>query len=140
VRKEVSELREYLKKQRNKKSVKSVRDYRKERIDDLINQLIQYGAEIRDLQDSSGWSALPMCKLPLAEQLWLDPRRTNDEAFALELEKGDWKEHIADQFAHWLNRRLKTKELHFGDVEHREWKSLLEQALRLLKNDLEVFS
>ena len=125
----------------NKTSTKPVRDERAERIDALIDHLIQYAAEIQNLKHHTGWSASPDCKLSVDEQLWLDPRRASqDEAFALEREKGDWQEMIAAQFASWLNARIKGKWLTPGDVEHREWKSLLAKKLRLLRDDLEAFS
>lgn len=139
VRKEIFRLREYLESTREKPSTKIIRDFRAEQIDLLIDELVQYGAEIRDLRHLSGWSASAECKLPRSQQLWLDPGRSNDELFSLELEKGDWREALADQFAQWLNRSLQTKNLHFADVEHLEWKSLLERKLRLLKKYLEVF-
>ncbi len=141
VRKDIAELRKYLQNQSKKRSVKSVRDHRAEMIDSLIDQLIRYGTEIQNLQDDRGWSALPECKLSPPQCLWLDPCRADlEEAFDQERKKNDWKESIAKEFATWLNHKLEDKELHFGDAEHREWKSVLEQKLLLHKDYLEVFS
>lgn len=139
VREQVRELRQFLLRQVNRSSVKPVRDQRAERIDNLIDSLIQYAAEIQNLTDWIGWTALSECRLSRAEQLWLDPYRSRqDEAFSQEREKKDWVGGIADQFAFWLNRQLKHEKLTFGDAEHREWQFLLTEKLRLLKDELEV--
>jgi CRISPR-associated protein Csy1 len=120
-------------------STVDVREQRAERVDDLIDILVQYGAEIQNLTQDSGWSALPECRLNRAEQLWLDPYRAqNDPEFAREREKNDWQGIVADKFAFWLNNRLKHKKLTFGDTEHAEWKKLAEQSL--LTDNLEVFA
>lgn len=132
-------LRQYLEKQIDKDSTIAIRKRRAGLIDQLVDHLIQYGAEIQFLREHAGWSALPECKLSYAEQLWLDPYR-DDKAFVQEREKNDWQAVIAGQFAFWLNDRIKTKKLIPGDVEHREWKKLLEQKIRLLKENLEVFA
>lgn len=130
VRKETWALQQYLLNQVNKNSVKSIRDQRAERIDELIDQLIQYAAEIQNLTHHIGWSALPECKLSRAEQLWLDPHRAlQDDVFAQEYEKNDWQAVIADQFARWLNNRVKHEKLTLGDTEHREWKKLVLEVL-----------
>jgi len=130
VRRETWALQQYLLNQVNKKSVKSIRDQRAERIDALIDQLIQYAAEIQNLTHQIGWSALPECKLSRAEQLWLDPNRAlQDDAFGQEYNKNDWQAVIADQFARWLNNRIKHDKLTFGDTEHREWKKLVLEVL-----------
>ena len=73
---------------------------------------------------------MPDCKLSRAEQLWLDPHRAElDEVFAAELDKNDWQEVIADQFARWFNSRLKHEKLTMGDAEYAEWKTLALEVL-----------
>ncbi len=125
VRKEVWALQEYLLKQVDKDSTKPIRDQRAERVDGILDQLVQYAAEIQNLAGHVGWSALPGCKLSRAEQLWLDPQRGElDEAFAAELKNNDWQAVIAGQFARWFNSRLKHEKLTMGDAEHAEWKKL----------------
>jgi CRISPR-associated protein Csy1 len=139
VRKEVWALQQYLVRMAERSSTVDVREQRAERVDDLIDILVQYGAEIQNLTQDSGWSALPECRLNRAEQLWLDPYRAqNDPEFAREREKNDWQGIVADKFAFWLNNRLKHKKLTFGDTEHAEWKKLAEQSL--LTDNLEVFA
>ena len=130
VRKEIWALQQYLLNQLNKKSIKSIRDQRAQRVDQLIDQLIQYAAEIHNLTHHIGWSALPECRLSRAEQLWLDPHRSlQDDVFAKEYEQNDWQAVIADQFARWLNNRIKHEKLTLGDSEHQEWKQLVLEVL-----------
>lgn len=130
VRKEVWSLREHLWKLVDNDSTKPIRDQRAERVEQVLDQLVQYAAEIQNLANHGGWSALPDCKLSRAEQLWLDPQRAElDEAFAAELVKDDWQAVIADQFARWFNSRLKHEKLTMGDAELAEWKK---QALEVL--------
>jgi len=139
VRKELWLLRKYLESQIKKDSIKPVRDNRKEQIENLMDELIQYMAEIRGFP--AGWSADPECKLPRSEQLWLDPGRADwDNDFKTEREKNDWQKQVAGRFSNWLNKRLESNKLAFSDVEYTEWKSLFSRALRLLKDGLEVFS
>ncbi len=130
VRKEIWSLREYLLKKVDNYSTKPIRDLRAERVDGILDQLVQYAAEIQNLIGHDGWSARPDCKLSRAEQLWLDPQRAElDEAFAAERDKDDWQAVIADQFARWFNSRLKHEKLTMGDTEHSEWKNLALEVL-----------
>jgi CRISPR-associated protein Csy1 len=141
VRNEIWMLRDFLNRRSDENRTFAVRNKRADLIDKLIDSLFQYGAEIQNLKEWAGWSAAPECKLARAEQLWLDPRRgESDEVFAQEREKNDWQKSIANQFAFWLNSRIKSKKIIPGDVEHREWKSLLEQRISLLREDLEVLT
>lgn len=133
VHKEIWELRIFLESQIDKTSTVAVRDKRAERVDELIDHLIQYAAEIQSLTQHAGWSASTECRLPRHEQLWLDPLRAEmDETFAMEREKNDWQENVADHFALWLNNRIKTKRIVLGDAEHQEWKRLLKYNLEVL--------
>jgi len=128
--KEVWSLREYLQKQADRNSIESMRDQRAERVDCILDQLVQYAAEIQALAGHGGWSAMPDCKLSRAEQLWLDPQRAElEEAFAEERDRNDWQAVIADQFARWFNSRLKHEKLTMGDSEHTEWKKLALEVL-----------
>jgi CRISPR-associated protein Csy1 len=130
VRKEVWSLREYLLKKVDNDGTKPIRDQRAERVDQVLDQLVQYAAELQNLSGHVGWSALPDCKLSRAEQLWLDPDRAElDEVFAAERDKDDWQADIADQFARWFNRGLKHEKLTMGDAEYAEWKKLALEVL-----------
>jgi len=129
VRKEVRSLQKYLLKKLDKNN-ETIRDQRSERVDQVLDQLVQYAAEIQALANHGGWSALPDCKLSRAEQLWLDPQRAElDDAFAAERDKNDWQAVVADQFARWFNSRLKHEKLTMGDAEHTEWKKLVLEVL-----------
>jgi CRISPR-associated protein Csy1 len=129
VRKEVWSLQQYLLKKLDRNN-EPIRDQRAERVDQVLDQLVQYAAEIQNLAGHAGWSVLPACKLSRAEQLWLDPQRAElDEAFAAELVKDDWQAVVADQFARWFNSRLKHEKLTMGDSEHTEWKNLALEVL-----------
>lgn len=141
----VKDLQRLLAKHAKKPSTMAIRDRRAAYIDELMDLLVQYAASIQKIAGVEGWSTSPECRLSRAEQLWLDPRRAvMDAEFAQDREKKDWQTEIADHFALWLNRRLKSDQLKFGDMEHREWQSLLTVKLSLLKDDLydeqEVFA
>lgn len=130
VRKEIWSLREYLLKKADNDSTKPIRDQRAERVEQVLDQLVQYAAEIQNLTGHGGWSARSDCKLSRAEQLWLDPQRAElDEVFDAERDKNDWQEVIADQFARWFNSRLKHEKITMGDAEHAEWKKLVLEVL-----------
>jgi CRISPR-associated protein Csy1 len=125
--------------------LKSVRDYNNARIrktradlvDRLVDELLQFGYERAELP--SGWSSDDACQLPQAEALWLDPGRAiDDEVFATLYQQGEWKDEVANRFARWLNARLREKgDLHMGDPEHAEWAGVLNEALRVMKEELD---
>jgi len=115
------------------------RDRRAELVDELVDTLLLCAANIQHQSDKRGWSA--ESELTLAEQLWLDPHRSEfDEAFRAEREKNEWQGEIARQFAAWLNNQISKKSelLYAGDDEFNKWQKLLERKLLLLKDDLEV--
>jgi len=119
---------------------KTIRDYRAALVDSICDQLLQFAAEIHQLEP--GWSADSACLLDMAEALWLDPERAvADEDFAALRGKGEWQEDVASRFGHWLNRRLERLQkgpikLHMGDDEHAEWKKLLVEALNGVRKEL----
>lgn len=125
VRRDVRSLQQYLLQQMGKDGTKPIRDQRAERVDQVLDQLVQYAAEIQNLTGHAEWSAQPDCKLSRAEQLWLDPKRAErDEAFKAERDKDDWQAVVADKFARWFNSRLSHEKLTMGDAEHADWKKL----------------
>lgn len=138
VRRDVWRLRQFFLRYAGESSTWTVRHQRSQRIERLVDHLIQYGAEVQSLSEYAGWSAAPACKLDRAEQLWLDPYRAQtDHTFAQERNAADWRSAIAERFAHWLNGRIKHHKLTPGDAEQREWESLVEEKMRLLKENLE---
>jgi CRISPR-associated protein Csy1 len=123
-----------------KDSTLEVREQRAQYLDYLIDELIQFGAEIQ-FHHPAGWSTSNECILSPHQRLWLDPeRKKQDESFAQEREKNDWPQQVANDFGTWLNRKLEHKKLAMGEVEHGEWKSLVARKLRLLKDDLGAFA
>lgn len=120
-------------------STRELRDRRAGLIDELVDTLLIYAAEIQRQVKQRGWSA--ESELSSAQKLWLDPHRGElDDAFKAEREKNEWQGEIARQFAAWLNQKINFKSdvLHTSDAEFREWQKLLEKKLLLLKDDLEV--
>lgn len=84
-----------------------------------------------------GWTRDADCMLPLDEQLWLDPERTelpirhdpqhgqwtqDDEAFNAAYLFGDWPDQVAGRFANWISAQLRKAGLTgIGDSEYRHW-------------------
>jgi len=134
-------LQQYLEKIFTQTSTMQRREVRAEMVDDLIDILLNYAAEVQNMKDHAGWSA--DSKLSKAEQLWLDPYRGVDDAeFRAERATNDWQSEIASQFATWLNDKIshKSKKLYADDDTYKFWKRLLEKKLALLKEDLEVMA
>lgn len=78
-----------------------------------------------------GWTRDAECKLPLCEQIWLDPERADlpcrenhleaDQAFQQAFEWKEWPDEVAHRFGNWLNAILQRHGLPVGDAEHRHW-------------------
>ena len=128
----VSDLRRYLHTVYERDNTMEIRQQRAEYVDELIGMIFSYAAEIQSLADLQGWSQQEDCVLKAAHQLWLDPlRQHTDPDFKLRREGGEWISEIAEDFAHWLNTRLKQDEkLNVGAVEFREWSVLMRRRLR----------
>jgi CRISPR-associated protein Csy1 len=79
----------------------------------------------------AGWTRDADCKLPLFEQLWLDPGRAqllprkdhedDDAAFTAAYEWKDWPDEVAERFAQEINAVLRKRKLPVGDVEAKHW-------------------
>ncbi|HEK2898764.1 type I-F CRISPR-associated protein Csy1 [Proteus terrae] len=96
----------------------------------LIDTLLNLVAEIQSIPNSSGWTNSPECKMKRAHQLLLDINNP-DLAFQREREQGDWLEIVANDFSHWLLRKLENKQVYvLGDVEHCYFKKLCLNELR----------
>lgn len=99
----------------------------------LIDELVLFASEFQVLDP--GWSADPACRLPLEQQLWLDPWRNDEDAeFAQQRAQGEWPGAIRAAFARWLNGWLKP--LGVGDDEHREWQARIQRQLDILQEEL----
>lgn len=116
-----------------------VRNKRIELVSYIVDELLSFAAELRDLDES--WTLQTECKLNINEQCWLNPYRTHeDEELREKYVRGDWKEAVCKRFANWLNAGLSDPKnpLPFGDAEAAHWQSDLDKALRMLR--LEVAS
>lgn len=96
------------------------RQWRDALVDALIDELIQFSAELRTLEP--GWSKDTECALPPMQRAWLDPdaeQQLNDEVI----------DGLADDFSRWLNQRLRQP-LPLGDPEYLHWRKLAGEQLQ----------
>ncbi|HAT6805026.1 TPA: type I-F CRISPR-associated protein Csy1 [Citrobacter freundii] len=99
-----------------------IRDGRDECLDQLIDLLFDVSTKLQR-EEWQNWT-LNCPLLKSHQQLWLDPWRTKtDETFRLEREKDDWQAGIVEDFALWLNARLRRGLPDVGEVEKRVWQS-----------------
>ena len=99
---------------------KATREFRDEIVESILDELIQFAAELHTLE--SGWSNSNECDLPPSHRQWLDPLG----AAALAYE--DAVEQVAHDFANWLNSQLRDP-LPMGDPEYFYWRKLAREAL-----------
>ncbi|WP_313055860.1 type I-F CRISPR-associated protein Csy1 [Pseudomonas lopnurensis] len=103
----------------------------REQIEQALGQsLAAFGLEMRQLFEP-GWTRDDNCRLPLCEQIWLDPERADlpmsdehrddDLAFIEAYEWKDWSDEVAHRFGNWLNGILQERGLPVGDLEHAHW-------------------
>lgn len=112
-----------------------IRQTRKDLVAGICDQVLQFAAEVRGLP--GGWSAAPDCRLDAVEALWLDSRRAQtDEDFASAREREDWKGEICSRFAKWLNMAIQTRRTPMGDPEYQQWRSDLDDELRLVREEI----
>ena len=82
----------------------------------IIEQLLHYASSIQKIE--SGWALLPECSLKAEHALWLD-LNNEDSGFQTERGKRNWLSVVANDFATWLIKQLKSDEHYLlGDVEH----------------------
>lgn len=109
----------------NPDPTKDTRD-RREAIEQAVGQeLAMFGVATR-ARHIAGWTRSEDCRLPMCEQLWLDPDRTelpvrddamhpewkeSDLVFNATYDRGDWADEVAVRFGQWLNQRLRDKGL-----------------------------
>ncbi len=106
-------------------------------LSNIIDEFLFYVSSMQDLP--KGWSAHTDIKLKVEHQYLLDPYR-DDELFQLQRESNHWQAIICEDFAYWLNLRLKGKDKKFTpqDHHHRWWILSLEQPLREHCEQLDV--
>jgi CRISPR-associated protein Csy1 len=130
------ELRDFLKRVATTESNIRIRNKRAELVDRILDELLQFASELRELD--AAWSQSEKCHLNLAEQCWLDPKRAAiDEAFAAQRQGGDWQDEICLRFANWLNTTLRTDETSMGLAESLVWQDLLDARLRMIRTELD---
>lgn len=129
-RQQVKELREYLKPVAKKSS----------KVTSLVNQIIDtlfsYVAEVQNLTEHVGWSEKASL-LPEHHKLWLDPFR-KDESFISSRKNSEWASAICRDFGLWLNKKLETKTVAFTKYESDHWALMLEPQLKEFERDLKV--
>ncbi len=99
---------------------KETRARRDELVEALLDELMQFTAEVQTLPP--GWSSDAQCHLPPHQIAWLDPEGS-DTANA------DPIDRMASDFANWLNGQLRDP-LPMGDAEYLHWRK---QARELFK-------
>ena len=116
----------------------AIRLKRAELLDQVRDELVQFAAELHEL--APGWTRHEDCRLNREECYWLDPRRgQEDETFATGRATSDWRDAICSRFGNWLNARLEDRGgLPMGDAEQREWRTVLEDKLRLMREELDL--
>ena len=101
---------------------------RAEWVDGIIDEFLQFRAELRSLPP--GWSQSPECHLTDLEKHWLDPQGV-EQALAL---AGlplptDTAERMNAVFANWLNAQLRDP-LPMGDPEFLEWRNRIYEQIK----------
>lgn len=122
----------------NPDPVMETRNHR-ETIEQAIGQeLAMFGVAIRGGYQA-GWTRDDTCRLPLYEQLWLDPdrielperddpehphRHEDDVAFNQAYAHGDWADQVATHFGLWFNGQLRKRSdklVALGEAEMRHF-------------------
>lgn len=96
-------------------------------VDDLLEELIWFGARLRTLEP--GWSHDADSKLPATQRRWLDPDGEHDG-----LTMDNAIDEVANDFAEWLNRKLGDP-LPMGDPEYDYWRRLARFRLRQIERE-----
>ena len=102
---------------------KDTRDRVNALVQAIAQELALFGASVRGRYEA-GWTREADDHLPLCEELWLDPDRTElpprndpehpawqeqDLAFNQAYERGDWADDVATRFGLWLNGQLRKR-------------------------------
>lgn len=108
---------------KNPDPVLETRNHRETIEQAICQELAMFGVAIRSSYHV-GWTRDEGCRLPLCEQLWLDPDRIelperddsehphwheDDLAFKDAYERGDWADEVAGRFGLWLNGELRKR-------------------------------
>ncbi|MEE2025484.1 type I-F CRISPR-associated protein Csy1 [Alkalimonas mucilaginosa] len=139
---DLQELQRYLLSVKGRDSTLEIRRNIAAFVNDLIDGLLNYAAEVQGLTEHAGWSQQD-CTLNPAEQLWLDVW-CEDLQFQQKRANNNWQQDICLAFAGWLNNKLnytlKKDGLVFGTVQYQHWAKLLSPRLRDYEIGTSVFS
>lgn len=129
-------LQHYLVELHGQKGNMKVRENVKYLVNDIIDELLSYVAQVQSLTAMSGWTKNAE-KLKTAHKLWLDPFR-EDQRFQDLRRAGDWQDDVCKDFGEWLNGKLEHKKMVFEKIESKHWAQLLKKQLREFERGLEV--
>lgn len=105
----------------------ATRDRRAGYVDNLIDDFLQFTAEVRTLVP--GWTCDSACRLPDSQARWLDPEGAAQADAELERPTPtDTHERICEAFANWLNAQLRDP-LPMGDPEFDAWFKAMEEHI-----------
>lgn len=106
----------------------ATRERRAEGVDGLIDEFLQFSAELSSLP--SGWSQAQECRLSNPEKHWLDPEGVEQALASQELPlPTDTNERVSALFANWLNAQLRDP-LPMGDPEYLEWRKQMNEHIK----------
>ena len=151
VRNTLAELKSFLhdKRQRHPEDSrggnKETRDFRAESITRLIDSLLDFTAELREL--APGWSMDPRCELPLNQRYAFDPHAERpvkiidpdfdfDDEPEIETPEKDWPRMLGRAFAAFLTASLSSKDNVMQFEEHQDWWRQSKQRLQELQKEL----
>lgn len=105
----------------------------------IAHNVIDYSQTLAILP--AGWTNDTECNLPIAQQIFLDFDRNDDEFVKLK-RQNDWQGQLVKDFVIWLNKTLKGKNNEFiASSEHsRVWRDIFANILREHMEVIEVDS
>ncbi|MDH2434354.1 type I-F CRISPR-associated protein Csy1 [Pokkaliibacter sp. MBI-7] len=135
----IESLRYFLEHNVKKPSNRYLRLERARRVEEIVDELVSFSARYNTGQFAPDWSRHPDCKLPLHQQLWLNPQRYSlDETFAYQHDRKEWQKKVAADFSRFLNKRLEAgNKLHLKQPDYAQWLVLTAQELRLINQEIE---
>jgi CRISPR-associated protein Csy1 len=105
--------------------------HRKLLIADLITEaadtVFDYVRQVHRLEHNAGWSI--ESNLPMHQQFWLDPYRT-DEEFQANRISIDWQTDISHDFAKWIDMQIYHPKLTRGTAREKHWRKVFAPLLR----------
>jgi CRISPR-associated protein Csy1 len=106
----------------------NTRTRRAEWVDEIMDQFLQFSAQIRTLP--SGWSQDEKCRLSEVEKHWLDPEGYKNTQSVDGLNGSlETIGQISSLFAFWLNAQLRDP-LPMGDADYLEWRNQMHELLK----------